>query len=189
LVEPARIPAVYGKLELLKSSLFLSESWLVVSPSPGPDGEYQPTAEADRSLRLSGKVSHATTQWFQECSSVQAMEPLNDMERPQALFESFTPVFPRVIGNVGPCVTRLCWLSQDASFHLRERQYRQQYSALYFTRLMQLKPVMEQRVRHEWPQVEGTVTWDRRPPSFLLPLGSPDCSPEPATWSGLKSCQ
>lgn len=77
---------------------------------------------------------------------------------------------------MGPCVTRLCWLSQDASFHLRERQYRQQYSALYFTRLMQLKPVMEQRVRQEWPQVEGTVTWDRRSPSFLLPLGSPDCS-------------
>ncbi|GAQ90764.1 DNA polymerase delta regulatory subunit 55 [Klebsormidium nitens] len=47
------------------------------------------------------------------------------------------------------------YVSQDAQFQLRERQYRQQYSALYFTRLLQLRPVLEDRVRRQWPHVQA----------------------------------
>ena len=47
---------------------------------------------------------------------------------------------------------------QDNRFLIRgKRSFERQFAQLYFSRLMLLRPVVEQQVRQQWPGVKGVL--------------------------------
>lgn len=52
-----------------------------------------------------------------------------------------------------------CCCCQDEGFLITKRSFERQYAQLYFSRLMLLQPVMQQRVQQAWPNTRGECLW------------------------------